>query len=151
MNDFYLNMCGAPVTQAAIGLILMRSGLQWEMHPAQVFSLEVQAMQVNTKFTTHSEADEDRFKELLAETKHTLMGIPVVLKQDYPLSLIRLMYEGREVSRIEALAVPIGFCDYPVGDPEDLEEKKKWEKIGFRSKLNPRCKECKQELPCVNS
>jgi hypothetical protein len=155
VNDFYLNMSGAMIAPGNIDLLLMRSGLQWEMHPAQVFALELRAIEMGTQ--VYIEYDETKpfdiedTKELFKPTPHTLMGIPVVLKQNYPMSLIRLMYEGREISRIENAAIPYGWADLANYDEWQKSEVEKFQKIGLRSKLNPRCKECNQELPCVNS
>jgi len=131
MNDFYLNASGAAVTPALIDLMLMRSGMQWEMHPAQVFSLEMTALQNYTILEEEVSGDwAERLKELGKKTQHTLMGIPVVIKEEYPKFLIRLMYNGEEVTRIESLVIPGGFYDYDEADSE----RRKMEAIGFRSK-----------------
>jgi hypothetical protein len=129
MNDFYVNAGGAAVTPALIDLVLMRSGMQWEMHPAQVFSLEMTALQNSTILEEEiSGTWAERLKELGKKTQHTLMGIPVVTSMEYPKYLIRLMYNGEEVTRIENLAIPGGFYDY-----KDVEsERRKMEAIGFR-------------------
>ena len=134
MNDFYLNASGAAVTPALIDLMLMRSGMQWEMHPAQVFSLEMTALQNYTILEEEVSGDwAERLKELGKKTQHTLMGIPVVIKEEYPKFLIRLMYNGEEVTRIENLAIPVGFCAW--GEEEMQSERSKMEAIGYRSRI----------------
>jgi hypothetical protein len=129
MQDFYVNAGGARVALGLINLLLIRSGMQWEMHPAQVFSLEMNAFQNSTILEEEISGDwAERLKELGKKTQHTLMGIPLVTSMEYPMSLIRLMYNGEEVTRIEALAIPGGFYGYEDGESE----RRKMEAIGFR-------------------
>lgn len=136
-TDFYINAAGARIAPELIEILIMRSGLQWEMHPAQVFSLEMQALNNVTVLKGESkEVDVQKMRELLPETKHTLMGIPIILKSYYPMNLIRLMFNGEEVTRIEALAVPCGFCNYADYDKHCKDEQEKLAKIGYRSSLD---------------
>jgi hypothetical protein len=136
MNDFYVNAAGAAIAPQLIDLILMRSGLQWEMHPAQVHSLEMQAFRNVTVVTATKEGIEDTQKIPFPETKHTLMGLPVAIKYDYPMNLIRLMFNGEEITRIEFLAVPCGFENYLDFDKHCEDERQKMQKIGLRIKVS---------------
>jgi len=122
------NNASAPINTGVILSSLMLSGLHWEMHPAQLFSVEIMALNfvddgplsetkdnaellphVNTKVTLMG----------LPDTKVTLMGLPVEIKQNFPMSIIRLMHMEKEIGRIECLAVPMAF---PVC--EDAERKR---------------------------
>jgi hypothetical protein len=129
MNDFYINASGGTPSPNLLALAVMRSGLQWEMHPAQVFGLERLAFERSTRldstFSTTTTVD-----IMKKHTEKTLMGIPVIQKADYPLNLIRLMYEGEEVTRIECLAVPYGFGD--LSEAEQESERNKFLAIGMR-------------------
>jgi hypothetical protein len=138
LSSFYFNAAGAMPTQAMLNLLLMRSGLRWEMHPAQLYGLEMLALEARTRFVVEKEhkAEVQRTKELFKETKYTLMGLPVVLKQDYPMSLIRLMLNGEEVTRVECLAVPAGFWNPLTYEELDKGEREKLEKIGYRSRFD---------------
>lgn len=135
MNDFYVNANGGLPTPNLFNLILMRSGLQWEMHSAQLYGLEMLALERSTRidYIAGKEVTGEEAKELGPETKLTLMGIPVITSQDYPKGLIRLMYEGKEVSRIEHIAIPCGFADY--SEKETQSEREKMAAIGYRHRL----------------
>jgi hypothetical protein len=129
MTDFYVNASGAPVTPSMLTLVTIRSGLQWEMHPAQLFSIELGSISDVT--IVKKEITEEEFKAIkFPETKHTLMGIPVVMKAEYPKTLVRLMYGDKEVTRIENLAVPSGFSSFNHEEQEC--ERRKMETIGYR-------------------
>ena len=127
-TKFYLNASGASVTHHILFLILLRSGISWEMHPAQLFAIEKQAM----NFTMNSpvevaESTVTAHKEIGPECKYTLCGLPIKLRQDYPMSLIRLMLNDKELTRIEALGIPLLFCN-----GADLQnEREKFQKIVF--------------------
>ena len=129
MNDFYLNASGAAITPFLVELLLMRSGLQWEMHLAQALSLELTALRLCTTI----EQKEASTVELGPKTQFTLMGIPITTSEDYPRSLIRLMHNGEEVTRIENLGIPIGFEDFANYDAYVISEREKMNKIGYRT------------------
>jgi hypothetical protein len=64
-----------------------------------------------------------------AQTNITLMGLPVIIDNArYPKSLVRLMSGDKELSRIEALAIPCGFMD----DDDYTEEGQQREREKFR-------------------
>jgi hypothetical protein len=136
LSDYYINAAGSLPTPNLFGLILMNSGLQWEMHPAQLFGLEALALERNTRIDiiVGKEVTGEEARELGLDTKHTLMGIPIVPKQEYPMGLIRLMLNGKEVSRIEALAVPYGFGKFTEEECES--ERNKLAAIGYRSRFD---------------
>jgi hypothetical protein len=129
-NNFYLNAGCACITPALIALLMMRTGLRWEMHPAQVCGLQMQTLKLEATVENVTALDPQKFAELMPHTMGvTLMGLPVHIKEEYSMSLVRLMYKDEEVSRIEALAIPCGFMK---GSDEDLEvERKKMETIGY--------------------
>ncbi len=105
-----LNMCNMAVTPAAVLAALLKSGLHWEMHQAQVFSLETSALMT----VLETEITSEHAKELMSHIHPsvTLMGIPVKIDNErYPKGLIRLMLGDTELSRLECLAVPCGFVD----------------------------------------
>jgi len=132
MNDFYVNACGTCITPALIHILLVRSGLQWEMHPAQIHSLEMQELRATVEVAEElAEDNPEHSKELMPSTGITLCGIIVNPKEEYPKHLIRLMYNGEEVTRIDNLAIPVGFCAW--GEEETQSERSKMEAIGYRS------------------
>ncbi len=122
-----LNMCGAIITPAVVLAALLKSGLRWEMHQAQVFSVERSSLD-----STVLEIDiaSEQAKELMPHVQPsvTLMGIPVKIDNaNYPKGLIRLMHGDVELSRIENLAIPGGFVD----EEEYTEEGRKREQDKF--------------------
>ena len=84
-------------------------------NPAQLFSIEVQSVFLDREISTVSaEVPEEETTELLKrELKHTLMGIPVALRSDYPKGWIRLYSGNKLVAYIENLAIPAAYCSYP--------------------------------------
>ena len=132
MTEFYLNVNNAAVSPALVGLLLMRSGLQWEMHPAQEFSLEMMALRLLVQETVKADFSLPK-TELGHKTQFTLMGIPIFATEDYPMNLIRLMYNGEEVTRMENVAIPTGFENFSDYDAHVASELEKMRKIGHRT------------------
>ena len=87
---------GCDLNRRFLHIALLKSGLSWEIHPAQFLMLELYPAIEGTT-------------ELAKPTQYTLMGIPVVVKNDTSMSVIRLMYNDKEIYRIDALAIPVGF------------------------------------------
>lgn len=112
-NLTILNMCGGSVTPAVVLAALLKSGLCWEMHYAQVFALESLMFDFTKTAVLETEVPEEMSKELFKhKTDVTLMGLPVKIDNErYPKHLIRLMLDGKELSRIEGLGIPGGFMD----------------------------------------
>lgn len=111
-----INMNGGAVTFAVLLRLFRAADLRWEMHPAQLFSIEVQSTFLDGAATAVSaEVPEEETTELLKrELKHTLMGIPVALRSDYPKGWIRLYSGNKLVAYMENLAVPAAYIGYSV-------------------------------------
>jgi hypothetical protein len=98
----------AVVSYAAILGALAQSGMRWEMHPAQLFSLEMlYTMKDPVGFERLVKEEKDKLMcELIPATRYTMCGIPILVREDVPRGWIRLMFENKEIVRLEALAVP---------------------------------------------
>lgn len=122
--DHTLNMNGGCVTPAALLRMFRASELRWHMHPAQLFSLEIQCFIKHSEVSTEVKA-EDVPKELLKTPDYTVLGIPVQLRDDYPMAWIRL-YAGKTlISAMENLAIPSTFCKWGDWDKYQAEENEK--------------------------
>ncbi len=124
---FGLNMCSAAVNVAALLRLFQAADLRWEMHPAQLFSVQIQGsfLEGSTEVTAEHTAEE--IKELIPrEIKYTLFGIPVQVRKDYPESWIRLYMGKKLIGYMENLAIPTAYSNYPEGwqTHEDLERDK---------------------------
>jgi hypothetical protein len=127
-----INANSAPVTPALIMVALLKSDLHWEMHMAQLYSLETQAL----AFTTEPIVLESEVKEVPQDvfnnirTEVTLLGLPVRIDNEvYPKGLIRLMHGNKELYRIECLAIPTGFGNYNDWEAELKSERDKFAKL----------------------
>ena len=132
MFNTTINSNGCAVTPALILATLVKSDLHWEMHHAQMLSLEIQRF--NAVYEIKGEVPEGMEQELMGRTHTnvTLMGLPVIIDNEhYPKSLIRLMWGDREVARIEALAVPSAFPGLPDFDLEQKSEREKFLKLTY--------------------
>lgn len=78
---------------------LLRSGLNWRMHPAQLHGMQ--------HLSTRPEARDNEIGEMLVDI--TFLGIPVQLDKDMHEGFIELRHNDKILHRIESLAVPIGF------------------------------------------
>jgi hypothetical protein len=131
---FGINMCGSAVTFAALLRLFRAAGLRWEMHPAQLFSVEMQSSFLDSTATAVSTVvpEEEATELLKVGLKHTLMGIPVALRPDYPERWIRLYSGNKLVAYMESLAIPAEFGSYPEAleaheQSEDAKAQKIWE------------------------
>jgi hypothetical protein len=119
-----INANQTAITESLVLASLATTDLHWEMHAAQVYSLQIQSFTAYE--TLEAEAkDLELFKH---ETKLTLLGLPVVVDSEkYPKGLIRLMLGKVELARIECLAIPSAF----VSDEDYTEEGRKKESDKF--------------------
>lgn len=109
---FGMNMGGATVNFASLLRVFQAADLRWEMHSAQLFSIELISTFLEAPVTvveTEVKA-EDVPTELLKKTKYTLLGVPVLLRQDYPKTWIRLYAGTKLVGYLENLAIPSSHC-----------------------------------------
>jgi hypothetical protein len=123
-----INMCGANITHAVVLAALAKTNLHWEMHHAQVYALEVQALTTVTTFTDR--VPDEIMREIMdrTQTNITLMGLPVIIdNKTYPKGLVRLMSGDVELSRIECLSIPNAFGDDD--DYTDVGRKREGEKF----------------------
>lgn len=111
-NAVGLNMNGACINFAVLLSLLQAEDLRWEMSPAQLLSLEIQAL-IEPVAVVDLETKEDFTKELLKPTKYTILGIPVQLRKDYPDTWIRLYRDTTLVGYVENLAVPAVYSFRP--------------------------------------
>jgi len=113
-KPFILNMTAGAINYAAIWATLAQCGLKWEMHPAQVFSLQVQHEIQNPVVLEQiiKEEDDKLMCEMIPATKLTVCGIPVYVREDMPRGWIRLMHGNKEIARIENIAVPSVYVRY---------------------------------------
>jgi len=130
-NHNLINASSGPINYAIIMAALLKSGFHWEMHSAQLMSLECLAFKSITTVTSEVTADT---KEIFVHTtKNTLMGLPITIDDEkYPKSLIRLMHEEREVCRIEYLAIPWAYCY----DEDPEAERRKFEGLSYKEENN---------------
>ena len=111
---FSLNMCGAAVNFAVLLRMFRAAELRWEMHPAQLFSIEAQSNWLENATEVSTEVKlEDVPKELLKATKYTILGVPVTIREDYPEGWIRLYSGNKLVAYMENLAIPAAYGSYP--------------------------------------
>ena len=108
MYEKRLCASGCIITQSILTAAIAHSGLHWRMRFAQIAALEMNILQkVTTKVQVCSK---NTFKELLKKPiSYTLLDLPVRLDENMPATQISLYEEDRELYRIEALAIPIGF------------------------------------------
>jgi hypothetical protein len=131
-ND-YINANGGAITHALVLAALAKSNLHWEMHHAMVYALECMVFMAEPT-VLETVTTEDMARELLSrpQTNITLMGLPVIIDNErYPKGLVRLMSGDRELTRIEALAVPSAFCNYSDWAAEVLSEREKFENLTY--------------------
>ena len=129
-----LNAYGMAIYPAMLLALFSKSELHWEMHSAQLFSLEIAALQCVPTTVVMSEEKKSTDIELLPlhTTAVTLLGFPVKIDNDkYPKNLVRLMWGDREVGRIEGLAVPAAYPGLPDFDLEQKVEKEKFQKLTY--------------------
>ena len=133
-SDNYINVNGGAITHALVLAALAKSDLHWEMHHAMLYALECMAF-VEEPTVLKAVTTKDMTRELLSrpQTSITLMGLPVVIDNErYPKGLIRLMSGDKELSRIEALAIPCGFMDDDDYTEEGMQrEREKFEKLTY--------------------
>ena len=129
-ND-YINANGGAITHALVLAALAKSNLHWEMHPAMVYALECMVF-MEEPVTLVSEIAGEA-KELFSRPQTvTLLGLPVVIDNvRYPKGLIRLMSDDKELTRIEALAIPSVFCNYGDWAAEEKSEREKFQNLTF--------------------
>ena len=129
-ND-YINANGGAITHALVLAALAKSNLHWEMHPAMVYALECMVF-MEEPVTLVSEIAGEA-KELFSRPQTvTLLGLPVVIDNvRYPKGLIRLMSGDKELTRIEALAIPSVFCNYGDWAAEEKSEREKFQNLTF--------------------
>jgi hypothetical protein len=121
-DTFGINMSGACITFAVLLRVFQAADLRWEMHFNQLFSIEIQSMFMDTPTSVETNFTEEATTELFKKkTTYTLMGIPVMLRSDYPETWIRLYMGKKLVAYIENLAVPVG-CN-PQGDSNEHMQK----------------------------
>lgn len=123
LADYHMHMCGSVISPDVILRSVLALEIQWEMHPAQLLSLQIQ----NFKDPVVQETEAPI--EIAHKTTFTLLGIPITVREDYPMSLIRLMKGSHPVAHIDGLAIPIAY-----GEPADFDahwknEKEKYDKI----------------------
>lgn len=110
---FGLNMGSAAVSFSALLRMFQAADLRWEMHPAQLHSIELQSTFLNDPVVVSTEVTAEEVKELLPrEIKHTLMGVPVQIRKDYPESWIRLYMGTKLIAYMENLAIPAAYSSY---------------------------------------
>ena len=120
MNIIHAN--NMAITRAIVLATLAKSNLHWEMHHAQVYALEVQAL------TSVVSAEADMELMDMPQTNVTLMGLPVIIDNErYPKGLVRLMSGDTELARVELLAIPSVFMD--ATEEETERERRKFEKL----------------------
>lgn len=106
-NTPRLCLCMSAISESNIRLILLKSGLHWKMHPAQLFSLENASLN-NTTVVTTTVKDEET-KELMSKTPITLYGMPVQVSAEHSEYKISLYHDDKLVCEIDGIAVPNGF------------------------------------------
>jgi hypothetical protein len=103
-SDKTLNANSCGLNPEILMVALLKSGLHWKMHPAQLFAL----FKLELKNVTVLETE---CKEILPELKHkyTLLGIPVVIDLEQSKYKVDLCSEYEVEYRIDGLAVPMEF------------------------------------------
>jgi hypothetical protein len=82
------------------------------MHPAQVCALSSLYISVAVENVSevHSLEDIDAVRHLAKDyLPHTFMGIPIEQDPEMEISWMDFLADGEVVSRIQSLAIPIGF------------------------------------------
>lgn|SRR6202521_1137249 len=130
-KHFILNMSGAAINMAALLRIFRATNLRWEMHPAQLFSIEIVSTFIKeTVSVVETEVKlEDVPKELLKPMNYTLLGIPIAVREDYPKGWIRLYAGDKLVGAIENLAIPSVYGSSQSWDELQKEEEEKARKL----------------------
>jgi hypothetical protein len=106
-DAFTLNMNGQAVSFAA--LLRMLHTLEWRMNPAQLFGIELQSAFIDgtvIELTRELTAEEAEVELIKTPTKHSLMGIPVLMRQDYPKGWIRLYAGNKLIAHMDNAAIP---------------------------------------------
>lgn len=104
-----LNACNSAISESLLVGLLSKSGLSWNMHKAQLYALQVM---LGDGINAQSEVSGD--VEELVPKPHglTLFGIPIVIDKKQAPSVILLADDsGREISRIDGLAIPAVYCE----------------------------------------
>lgn len=126
-----INSNGCSINLALLLAALAKAELHWEMSRAQLFALDLMAG-ASGSITITSEVSAEMPKEFISPCPvHTLLGIDVKVNNDYPETLIRLMWGDREISRIEALAVPAAMSRGMDWDTHQASEKAKFQKLTY--------------------
>lgn len=102
----FVNAAGAGIVPHLILLALTKSGIHWNMHPAQRLSLENLALYHTV--TINREVSEQVEKISVSPIPNTLCGIPYVLDDTLDRGWIELRQGGEILARIENLAYPAG-------------------------------------------
>jgi len=127
--EFQLCMASGAVTKAAILSVLLNVNIHWQMHPAQLFSLEIQTVDWSQSPVTVEQCIADEEDKLVCEiipaTKYTLCGLPIEINEGVPESWIRLMQGNKEIARIDSLAVPCAFSGWKDFDSHNRIEQEK--------------------------
>lgn len=112
MNEaLHLNMNGCAVNFAA--LVRMFHTMEWHMSPAQLFSVQIQSVLMENTVEITTDVPPEAAEELLKhEIKHTLLGIPVIIRKDYPECWIRLYAGNKLLGHIDGLAIPSLYSNY---------------------------------------
>jgi hypothetical protein len=107
-NALGLNMNGSAINFAVLLRAFHAANLRWEVHPAQLFSVELHStfLDPETIQEVSTEVSEGETELLNREIKHTLMGIPITLREDYPNTWIRLYAGDKLIAYLENLSVP---------------------------------------------
>lgn len=128
------NLGAGAITPSVIMGALIKTGLHWEMSPAQIFSLEINSLYSEGKYQAIEEKLEDREDSLLCEIiprqRYTLCGLPVSVRADYPEGWVSFVdKDGRELIRFNNCAIPSSFADWQNFDAHQKNEERKAEAI----------------------
>lgn len=127
---FGLNMRGSAINFAVLLRMFQASNLRWEMNYAQVFSIEIQSVFIDPPVVLETETPSEQVKELFKkDIKHTLLGVPVKLRDDYPEGWIRLYAGDKLVAYATNLAIPATFSSHVDWEAHEQRERDKAAKM----------------------
>src|SRR5580658_4541571 len=86
---------------------IILSGLTWGVHPSQVCAIHMNAM-VNVS-VVKAELKDDSFLLEIPQTQNFMLGIPVEMDPELPLSVVELRHNGAVIFTIDSLSIPWGF------------------------------------------
>ena len=100
----YLCAAGCKLTPATLIKALALADLTWAMPLAQYVALQFVGLQNVTTIKTEIKADSAIFRH--EQPIMTLLGLPVEIDRDLPVSTVQLRYKGATLFEIQNLATP---------------------------------------------